>query len=235
MSHKPWQELYCFPEQASFTDELHSLSFETLVALWEQKLFRASKMLILCFWHQYLICIFLRAVNNKKIHFPVPVAFLVSFVLLSAYTFPWETPEQSLEISTNFDEIGNSWSLGDNETVILQTPRLMRVSFTAVIISVAYRTSNRRFAVRSLCCNQNYNKVVFLSSLITENPSMFFARLIFVICKAGSFILFVTSFFFKWVTLLAVGRVQGVLAAHSCWYLPLMAVGEAQRAALSAA
>lgn len=195
----------------SFTDELHSLSFEILVVLCEQKLFRASKMLILCFWHQYLICIFLRAVNKKKTYFPVPVAFLVSFVLLSAYFFPWETPEQSLEISTNFDEIGNSWSLGDNESVILQTPRLMHVFFTAVIISVTEPATGGLQWGHCFLLVPELQQCYVLELFDNKKSFNVFCPLDF--CDRQSRFFYIVCYIFKWVTLWVGYKVYLLLTA----------------------
>lgn len=78
----------------------------------------------LCFWHQYLICIFLIAIAKlDKGLFFAPVVFLVSFVLLSTDVSFGELQRNQYKFLLIFDQIGKSWSLGDSETIILQTTK----------------------------------------------------------------------------------------------------------------
>lgn len=55
--------------------------------------------------------------------------------------------------------------------------------------------------------------------------------MIFVIFKAEAFVLFATFHISRCITLLAVGRIQGVTTAYSNCYFLVMAVGQGQRAA----
>lgn len=62
---------------------------------------------------------------------------------------------------------------------------------------------------------------------------MLFAPLFFAILKAEAFALFATSRISECITLLAVGRISGIITDYSNWYFPVTAVGEGQRSAFS--
>lgn len=170
---------------------LHSLSFEMLVALCEQKLFGAPKILILCFWHQYLICSFLRMITKKKTCFLAPVAFLVSFVLLSAYCFPWATTEESLEISTNFwwnkQQLEPGWQWDCNSAYTKANAYFVYSSYCINRLQSQQQKVCSEVWSTVFCWYQSYNKVMFFSSLITEKSFNVFCPLDFCDMRSWCF------------------------------------------------